>query len=394
MASPALQSPVLVPPALEARMIAWRRHLHANPELSFEEHETSEFVAATLRSFGGLSIERPTPTSVVARLRGRRPGKTVALRADLDALPITEENDVPYASTRPGVMHACGHDGHTAMLLAAAQALVERRDSLSGEVRFVFQHAEELPPGGARELVSAGVVDGADLVAGVHLLSGLATGLVSVAPGPVTAAADLFDIEVVGRGGHGAFPHETVDPVAVAAQVISALQHVVSRETDPFDSVVVSVTTVSGGTARNVIPGLVRLGGTVRTLTVHRRAEVRDAVERVVRGVTDAHRASYRFDYQVGYDPVVNDRRACALLEAGIREEFGEAALVEHPPVMGGEDFSAYGEAAPAAFFWVGSGNEELGTTMPHHHPRFEIDEAALKHGATVFVRTVLDVLS
>ncbi len=375
-------------------MIGWRRHLHAHPELSFAEHETAAFVESTLRSFGGLSIERPTETSVVARLQGARTGKIVALRADTDALPIEEENEVPYASTRPGVMHACGHDGHTAMLLAAAQALVERKNALAGEVRLVFQHAEEMPPGGARALVDAGVVDDADLVAGVHLLSGLRTGRVSVVPGPVTAAADLFELEIVGRGGHGAFPHETVDPVAIAAQVISSLQHIVSRETDPFDGVVVSVTTVNGGTARNVIPGAVTLGGTVRTLASRRREEVRDAIERVVRGVTEAHRAGYRFDYTVGYDPVVNDRRACDVLALGIREELGEEALVEHPPVMGGEDFSAYCEAAPAAFFWVGSGNEELGTTWPHHHPRFDIDEAALRHGATVFVRTALDVLS
>ena len=383
----------LVSPELEARAIAWRRHLHANPELSFEERETAAFVEETLRSFSGLEIERPTPTSVVARLYGSRPGKTVALRADLDALPIHEENDVPYVSTRPGVMHACGHDGHTAMLLAAASALVERRDSLSGEVRFVFQHAEELPPGGAEALVAAGVVDGVELIAGVHLQSGLDTGLLSVLPGAVTAAADLFTLEITGRGGHGAYPHETVDPIAVAAQVIANLQHVVSRETDPFDSAVVSVTTVHAGSAKNVIPSSVKLGGTVRTLSAVRRNEVRAAIERVVHGVTDAHRATFSFDYEVGYDPVVNDPAAAAAVRHAIVDELGDAAFVEYPPVMGGEDFSAYGAVAPSAFFWVGSGNEALGTTFPHHHPRFDIDEAALRGGAAVFVRTALDAL-
>jgi len=207
----------LVSDDLEARAIAWRRHLHAHPELSFEEHETSAFVEATLRSFGGLEIERPAGTAVVARLHGARPGKVVVLRADIDALPIQEENDVPHASTRTGVMHACGHDGHTAMLLGAAQVLVERRGELAGEVRFVFQHAEEVPPGGACEIVEAGVLDGADLVAGVHLLSTLPTGHLSAEPGAVMAAADLFTLEILGRGGHGANPHETVDPVVVAA---------------------------------------------------------------------------------------------------------------------------------------------------------------------------------
>jgi amidohydrolase len=383
----------LVSDDLEGRAIAWRRHLHANPELSFEEHETSAFVEQTLRSFGGLEIERPAGTAVVARLHGGRPGKVVVLRADMDALPILEENDVPYASTRPGVMHACGHDGHTAMLLAAAQILVARRDELAGEVRFVFQHAEELPPGGARGVVDAGVVDDADLVIGVHLLSRLATGKVSSVAGAVMAAADLFTLEIIGRGGHGANPHETVDPVAVAAQVITNLQQIVARETDPFDSIVVSVTTLTAGTARNVIPGSVRLGGTVRTLSHARRAEVRDAMERVISGITSAHRATYRFDFEAGYDPVVNDVDASAAVRRAVVTELGESELVEFPPVMGGEDFSAYAAVAPAAFFWVGSGNDELGTGFPHHHPRFDIDEAALRDGIAVFVRTALDAL-
>jgi amidohydrolase len=383
----------LVSDDLEARAIAWRRHLHANPELSFEEHETSAFVEETLRSFGGLEIERPAGTAVVAHLRGARPGRLVVLRADIDALPILEENDLPYASTRPGVMHACGHDGHTAMLLAAARLLVERRDELAGEVRFVFQHAEELPPGGARALVDAGVADGADLVAGVHLLSTLHTGHVSAVPGAVMAAADLFTVDILGRGGHGANPHETVDPVAVAAQVITSLQQIVARETDPFDSVVVSVTTLAAGTARNVIPGSARIGGTVRTLSTTRREEVRDAMERVIAGVTSAHRASYRFDYEVGYDPVVNDRDASSAVQRAIVAELGEEALVEVHPVMGGEDFSAYGTVAPAVFFWVGTGNEELQTMFPHHHPRFDIDEAALRDGIAVFARAALDAL-
>jgi len=379
----------LVSDDLEARAIAWRRHLHANPELSFEEHETSAFVEETLRSFGGLEIERLAGTAVVARLQGARPGRLVVLRADIDALPILEENDLPYASTRPGVMHACGHDGHTAMLLGAARLLVERRAELAGEVRFVFQHAEEVPPGGARALVDAGVADGADLVAGVHLLSTLHTGHVSAVPGAVMAAADLFTLDILGHGGHGANPHETVDPVAVAAQVITNLQQIVARETDPFDSVVVSVTTLAAGTARNVIPGSARIGGTVRTLSTTRREEVRGAMERVIAGVASAH----RFDYEVGYDPVVNDREASSAVQSAIVAELGEEALVDVHPVMGGEDFSAYGTVAPAVFFWVGTGNEELGTMFPHHHPRFDIDEAALRDGIAVFARTALDAL-
>jgi amidohydrolase len=383
----------LVSDDLEARAIAWRRHLHANPELSFEEDETSAFVEQTLRSFGGLEIERPAGNAVVARLHGRRPGRVVVLRADMDALPIHEENDVPYVSTRPGVMHACGHDAHTAMLLGAAQLLCERREEITGEVRFVFQHAEELPPGGARGVVDSGAIEGASLVTGVHVLSGLETGKLSSVAGPVMAAADLFSLDIVGQGGHGANPHETVDPVVVAAQVITNLQQIVARETDPFDSVVVSVTTLTAGIARNVIPGSVHVGGTVRTLSTSRRAEVRDAMERVIAGITSAHRATYSFAFEVGYDPVVNDHDASAAVREAIVSELGESSLVEFPPVMGGEDFSAYAEVAPSAFFWVGSGNEPLGTTFPHHHPRFDVDEAALRDGIAVLARTALDAL-
>ena len=208
------------------------------------------------------------------------------------------------------------------------------------------------------------------------------------------AAADLFTLEIFGRGGHGANPHETVDPVAVAAQVITNLQQIASRETDPFDSVVISVTMLNAGTARNVIPSSATVAGTVRTLSLTRRAEVSEAMERVIAGIVSAHRAEYRFDFEVGYDPVVNDREASEAVQRAVVAELGEDALVEVAPVMGGEDFSVYGAVAPASFFWVGTGNEELGTTFPHHHPRFDIDEAALRDGIAVFARTALDALS
>src|SRR4051794_27371355 len=203
---------MLVSPELEQQAIAWRRHLHANPELSFEEHETTGYIAAALAEIGGLELEQPTETGVVARLHGARPGKTLALRADIDALPITEETGLEFASTRPGTMHACGHDGHTAMLLAAAKALVSRREELIGEVRFLFQPAEERPPGGARVFVEAGVMDGVDLVVGAHLFSLVEVGKIAVPVGPITAAADLWDAEVHGKGGHAAAPHQSIDP--------------------------------------------------------------------------------------------------------------------------------------------------------------------------------------
>ncbi len=382
----------LVSSELEAKAIAWRRRLHANPELSFEEVETSQFVFDELVSIGGLDLDRPTPTSVVARLRGERPGKTLALRADMDALPIQEENTFDFVSTRPGVMHACGHDGHTAMLLATATLLAARREEIAGEVRFVFQHAEEKPPGGASELVAAGVMDGVDTVVGAHLISRLDVGKVGVRSGPFMAAADTFEIEIRGSGGHAGFPHQAVDPIAIAAQAVASLQHLVSRETNPLESVVVSVTRIAGGTTDNVIPESVALGGTVRTFSPDARTQTREGMERVVRGVTHAHRAEFSFSFQEGYAPVVNDPDVAAIVEAAVRAEVGDEAMVTPAPMMAGEDFSAYQQVVPGVFFNVGAANEAVGATYPHHHPRFTIDESALAIGISVLARTALDI--
>ena len=379
------------PPAVDSTavttdLVAWRRHLHANPELSFHEHETARFVEQTLASFGGLELERPTPTSVVARLHGARPGRTLALRADMDALPIHEESGLEFASRNDGVMHACGHDGHTACLLAVARMLVERRDELAGEVRLLFQHAEELPPGGASELVAAGVLDGVDAVVGVHLFSTLELGKVAVLDGPCTAAADVFTATIRGKGGHAAFPHESVDPIAIAAQAITNLQHVVARTTRPLDSAVVSVTQIHGGTADNIIPEAVRLGGTVRTYRQEVRERTRDTIERILNGVTAAHGGDYELDYTFGYDPVVNDLELAAL----IRDAVGLDRVVDYDPIMGGEDFSAYLRAAPGCFVFVGAGGEGA---YPHHHPRFTIDELALPVAVETLLQTALRYL-
>ena len=381
---------MLVGPELERQAIAWRRHLHAHPELSFEEHETTRYIEQALAEIGGLEVDRPTESGVVARLYGARPGKTLALRADIDALPITEETGLEFSSTRPGAMHACGHDGHTAMLLAAAKVLVGRRDELAGEVRFLFQPAEEVPPGGARAFVEAGVMDGVDLIVGAHLFSTVEVGKIAAPVGPMTAAADIWDAEVQGKGGHAAMPHQAVDPIVVASEVVLAFQQLVSRSVDPIKSAVVSVTRFEGGTAHNVIPEAVKLAGTVRTFDPEVRTTMRAGMERVLRGVTDAHGAGYSFEYVEGYDPVINDAEAAELVRAAAVAELGEDVLVEQPPIMGGEDFSAYLSRAPGVFFVVGAG--EKGWT-PHHHPRFTIDENAFRNGIAVFVRTALDYL-
>jgi amidohydrolase len=381
----------LVTPEIEAQAIAWRRYLHEHPELSFEEHETSSFLFELLGGADGVELERPTETSVVAYLRTGRPGKTLALRADIDALPIQEETALEFASKTPGVMHACGHDGHTAMMLATFNILHERRAELAGEIRFIFQHAEELGPGGAGQLVEAGVMEGVDLVVGAHLFSLDELGKVGVRPGPHTAAADTFSIEIHGKGGHAAAPHESIDPVTAAAQVVTGLQHVVSRTVDPIERAVVSVTRIHAGTADNIIPEVVELGGTVRTFTSEVRSTVRVAMERLIEGIAQAHGCTATFVYVEGYDPVVNDEHASALVEAAIREELGDDAVFVPEPIMGGEDFSAYLKAARGAFFIVGAGGEG---NFPHHHPRFDWDESALRNGIAVFVRLALDYLS
>src|SRR3712207_1442747 len=344
-------------------VVAWRRHLHRNPELSFHEEKTAQFVYETLQSFGNLELSRPTPTSIVARLTGTKPGRTLAIRADMDALPIEEENDFEFVSRNPGVMHACGHDGHTAMLLGTAKVLSGLREKINGEVRFLFQHAEELFPGGAQQMVEAGVMEGVDVVIGAHLWAPLPAKKIGVAYGPMMGSPDTFWITIKGKGGHGAMPHQAVDSIAIGAQVVTNLRYVVSRNTDPIDNVVVSVTKFTGGTAHNVIPGCVEMLGTVRTLDPEVRKRVPELMERIVKGITEAHGASYEFEYQFGFRPVINDKEVTRAIEETVREVFGEETLEIVRPTLGGEDFSALQQKAPGTFFWVGAGNEEKGIT-------------------------------
>jgi amidohydrolase len=374
-------------------VIAWRRHLHQNPELSFHEERTARFVADTLASFGNLEITRPTPTSVVARLTGSRPGPVLAMRADLDALPIEEKNSHDFVSRHPGVMHACGHDGHTSMMLGAAKVLCGRRDALAGEVRFVFQHAEELNPGGAEELVKAGVMDGVDMIIGAHLWLPMPYGQVGVRSGALMASPDNFVITITGSGGHAAIPHETTDSIAIAAQVITNLQHIVARNVDPLASAVVSVTRIAGGTTYNVIPGQVELAGTVRTFDPALRARMPELMKRIVAGITAAHGATFTFDWDAGYRPVINDERASDLLRRAVVRALGAEALVEAVPTMGGEDFSAYQQKVPGSFFFIGARNEQRGITNPHHHECFDLDERALDSGTRIFVAAAMEML-
>ncbi|MBM7583606.1 amidohydrolase [Bacillus pakistanensis] len=371
----------------------WRRHLHRNPELSFKEEKTSQFVFDELMSFGGLKVTRPTRTSVMARLIGEKPGKVLGLRADMDALPIQEETNLEFASDTAGVMHACGHDGHTAMLLGAAKILSQRKDEIRGEIRFIFQHAEELPPGGAQELVRRGVVDDVDYIVGLHLMSTLSKGKIGIVYGPITSNSDTFDLKIKGKGGHSSQPENSIDPIAMSAQIISNLQQIVSRNLDPSEKLVVSTTTLQAGTAKNVIPETVQIGGSVRSFSPNVRKQAVSLIERIVKGVTEAHGGSYEFHYQYGYDSVINDLELTKAVEELIVEEFGSEYVEHGEGMMGGEDFSAYLAKAPGCFVAVGARNEEKGIMYPHHHPRFDIDEEALKDGVRILVNLPKKIL-
>lgn len=379
--------------AIVPDLIRWRRHLHQNPELSFEEHETSRFVTENLSEIPGIEIAHPAGTSVVGTLRGSRGGRILAIRADMDALPITEESEVPFRSTRKGAMHACGHDGHTAMLLATAHVFADLRSEWPGEIRFLFQHAEELFPGGGEEMVQAGVMDGVDAVIGTHLWAHVPSSQIAVTYGPMMAAPDVFHIRIKGLGGHAARPQSSVDSIVLASEIVQHFQLLVSRETDPLDSLVVSVTEFHSGTAHNVLPGEAELTGTVRTFNAALRSRIPERMEAILAGLCSAHRAHYELRYEKGYRPVVNHDQVNHIVEAAARGLYGPEAVDFNQRNMGGEDFSAFQEKAPGAFFYVGAGRPGSGEVYPHHHPRFTIDEGALVHGVEMFLTSGLHLL-
>ncbi|MEW9674333.1 M20 family metallopeptidase [Ammoniphilus sp. 3BR4] len=380
--------------SVEDDVIRWRRYFHRNPELSFQEEKTAQYVYETLQSFGNLEISRPTKTSVVGRLIGKQPGKIVGLRADMDALAIQEENDFEFASQIPGVMHACGHDAHTAMLLGTAKILAFLKDQIKGEVRFIFQHAEEIHPGGAQEMVKAGVLDGVDLMIGIHLMSTIPVGKIGLIYGPATANSDRFNITIQGKGGHASQPESAIDPLAIGAQVVTNLQQIVARNTSPLDKLVVSVTNFQAGNgAYNVIPDTVKLSGSVRSFGKEVREHTVKTMEQIIKGITEAHGATYEFDYRYGYGSVVNDENVTKLMEETILERWGQNRLLHMPPLMGGEDFSAFSDKVPSCFLLVGARNEEKGIIYPHHHPRFTVDEDSLRDGVALFVHAVQKIL-
>ncbi|MDK9355602.1 amidohydrolase [Lelliottia sp. V106_10] len=375
-------------------VLRWRRHIHAHPELSFQEHNTADYIAGELSGFGGLTLTRLTPNSVIADLKGAHDGPRYALRADIDALPIQEENDEAFCSTVPGVMHACGHDAHAAMLLGAAKVLSQCQSMLHGSVRFIFQHAEEVPPGGAQELVDLGVLDGVEKIFGLHVMPNFPTGEVALKEGVFCASTDNFDITIEGKGGHGSMPHLCIDPVTIGAEVVMALQNVVSRRTDPLQVPVLTIATFQSGESYNVIPERVKLAGTLRTHHASVRQQVPQQMEQMIAGITAAHGARFTLTWTRGYASGNNHPDACAIARKVVSDALGEQALREMAhPLFGGEDFSSYQQKVPGCFLFIGSGNESIGATYGVHNPRFRLDEAALQIGVKLHVGFIQHLL-
>lgn len=374
-------------------MVEWRRHLHKHPELSFQESVTAAFIADKLKGWGLEVRTGVGGHGVVGRLRGGVPGPAVALRADIDALPIQDEKACDYASSVPGVMHACGHDAHTATLLGVARVLSERAEQLNGEVVFLFQPAEEVTPGGALGMIADGALDGVDVIYGIHLWTPFAAGTACSKPGPIMAAADEFIIEIKGRGGHGGLPHETVDSVFVASQVVGNLQAIVSRNTDPTEPCVVSVGSIHSGTSFNVIAETAVLKGTVRTFNAALRMQVKRRLEQIAEATCAMHGAECAITYRLGYPPVVNHAREAQRFADRAIAIFGEEGARTAPLIMAAEDFAYYLEKVPGCFMFVGAGDPNQGIVYPHHHPRFDIQESAMRGAAELFIRLTADYM-
>lgn len=377
-------------------VIADRRHLHEHPELGFQEFETAKFIHERLQALGVEDIRTGiNGTGITGLVRGNPGGKTVLVRADIDALPIVEENDVEYKSANEGVMHACGHDAHTAILLAVTRILMDRRDQFAGTVKVLFQPAEEMFPGGANGMIAEGVLEDphVDQVFGLHMANDQPLGKIMVGSGPVMAAADSFTIHIQGKGGHAAYPADNVDPVVIGAQIVTALQTLVAREVDPTKSAVISTCVFKAGDAFNVIPDTAELGGTVRTFD----PEIRDLLERrigeLASGIATAMRGSVDYTFRRGYPATVNHPKEVEIVKSAAAEVVGEENVFDPGPKMGAEDFSYFLENRPGAFFFVGSKNDDKGFIWGHHHPRFDIDEESLGIGVRSMVSTVLSAL-
>ena len=377
---------------IEKEIIDNRRYFHKHPELSFKEYNTSKIIVEKLEEMKIPYKNNIAKTGITATIEGRETGKTIALRADMDALPIQETSDVPYKSINDGVMHACGHDGHIAMLLGAAKAINQLKDNLKGNVKLIFQPAEE-GHAGAKHMINEGVLDDVDEIYGIHLWNYQNVGEIGVKDGPIMAAADIFEIDIIGKGGHGATPHGTVDAIVVASHIINSMQTIVSRNTNPLESTVVTIGMINGGYNFNIIADKVTLKGTARSYTDKNRSLIKNRMTEIISGAEKMFGAKINLKYKDGYPPTINNidctRNVISAADKVISKK-------NHAPYlsMGGEDFSYYLEKIPGCFFFVGSRPLDVKPlSIPHHCSHFDIDEKSLLIGASTFVKIIEDIL-
>ena len=376
---------------IEKNIIGWRRDFHQYPELGFDEHRTSKIIGEALKEMGLAPKMNVGKTGVTADLTFGE-GPTIALRADMDALPMQETSGLDFSSKHDGVMHACGHDGHMAMLLGAAKVLTQNGDSFNGTVRFIFQPAEE-GAGGARYMIEDGCLDGVDEIYGIHVWNYQPVGEVGITDGPVLAAADMFEIKIKGIGGHGAAPQGTIDAVVVASHLVQALQTIVSRNTNPLESTVVTIGTINGGHNFNIIADEVTLSGTARAYTEENRNLIKTRMAEIIDGVAKTFGAEISFDYEDGYPPTINHTDPVNKVLKAAERVVGEKAGMPYLS-MGGEDFSYYLQKIPGCFFFVGSApNDQKLFETPHHCSHFTMDERALLVGPSIYLNLVDDLL-
>lgn len=377
---------------LKDKLITIRRDIHAHPEIGMHENRTAKVIADKLKELGIEVQEHVGGTGVVGLLRGKEPGRTILLRADMDCLRLREENDIKYKSQYPEFMHACGHDAHVSWLIGAASILAEFKDEFSGNVKFLFQPAEE-GAGGAEKTIHSGVLENpkVDVVIGAHVWPGIAAGKIGIKPGPLMAASDNFKIVIHGKGGHGGQPQKCIDPIAVACEIYMALQTVISRKVDPLEPAVISIGKFNAGSAHNIIPDRAELEGTIRTLTYEVREKMPAMIESIIKGISEANGAEYEFDFTPYHAPVVNDYEITTMLgKAASRVIGAKNVIIVDKPTMIGEDFSSFEEKVPGTFFWVGNLNKEKGITEPLHSPEFNVDEDIIYKAAAIFAQFAL----
>jgi amidohydrolase len=378
-------------------LIELRRDLHKHPELGFKEFRTSKKVASYLKGLGLDVTENVAETGVVGLLKGDNPGKTLMLRADMDALPIKEQNDLEYKSQNEGVMHACGHDGHTSMLMVAAKILSKHKDKINGNIKFVFQPNEEGEA--ARRMIDEGVLENpkVDGAFGIHLWSPIKSGKIAISHGAVMGGLYEFELKIKGQGGHTSAPHDAIDPIIVASNVIQNVQSIQTREIDPLKPTLIMFGQINGGTATNIIPEEVMLRGTIRYLYRDNpggNERPKERFERIIKNVCDSHRAEYELEYIVESPPVYNNEDMVELAYESAQEVLEKKSDIVDYTNLAGEDFGEFSDEVPSTFYFIGTGNEEKGTNFAHHHPKFNIDEDTLSLGVEMHVRSALNYLS